>query len=77
MFLPSVALFAIPQTEQNVSFVGRLMIGSTILAAVVPAGLIFTASIRWRRRIAFAAGTWCLLLAQWVAYFFEAMSHMH
>jgi hypothetical protein len=68
-------LFAIPLTEQNVFLVDRLAILSTILAAIIPAGIIFTAPIKWRYRIAFAAGTWCLLLAQWFLTFLIALGH--
>jgi hypothetical protein len=77
LFLPALVLFAIPVTEQNIYFLERLSILVTVFAAILLPGLIFTAPIKWSRRIAFAAGTWFLLLVQWGVYFVVALSHVH
>jgi hypothetical protein len=77
LFMPALVLFAIPVTEQNIYALERWSIRVTVLAAILPAGLILTAPIKWSHRIAFAAGTWFLLLAQWLVYFAVALSHVH
>ena len=75
--MPALILFAIPQTEQNVHAVERFADASILLAAIIPAGLILTTSIKLSRRLAFAAGTWCLLGVQLIAYFVLALRHFH